>query len=66
MAIHSSFLAWRIRDRGAWQATVHGVTNIILQEILTSLKPFKTFIRLLYDDSVLSGIRRGINKQTLL
>ena len=26
MAIHSSFLAWRIpMDRGAWWATVHGV-----------------------------------------
>ena len=34
--------------------------------ILTFLKPFKTFIRQLYDDSILSGIRRGINKQTLL
>ena len=28
MAIHLSTLAWRIpMDRGAWQATVHGVTN---------------------------------------
>ena len=28
MATHSSILAWRIRmDRGAWQATVHGVTE---------------------------------------
>ena len=28
MATHYSFLAWRIpRDRGAWQATVHGVTE---------------------------------------
>ena len=28
MATHSSILAWRIpMDRGAWQATVHGVTN---------------------------------------
>ena len=28
MAIHSSILAWRIpRDRGAWQATVHGVAK---------------------------------------
>ena len=26
MAIHSSILAWRIpMDRGAWQATVHGI-----------------------------------------
>ena len=28
MAIHSSILAWRIpTDRGAWWATVHGVTK---------------------------------------
>ena len=28
MAIHSSILAWRIpMDRGAWKATVHGVTK---------------------------------------
>ena len=28
MAAHSSILAWRIAmDRGAWQATVHGVTK---------------------------------------
>ena len=27
MATHSSILAWRIpMDRGAWKATVHGVT----------------------------------------
>ena len=29
MATHSSILAWRIPvDRGAWQATVHGVTRV--------------------------------------
>ena len=28
MATHSSILAWRISiDRGAWRATVHGVTK---------------------------------------
>ena len=28
MATHSSILAWRIpMDRGAWRATVHGVTR---------------------------------------
>ena len=28
MATHSSVLAWRIpMDRGAWQATAHGVTK---------------------------------------
>ena len=29
MATHSSVLAWRIpTDRGAWQATVHGVARV--------------------------------------
>ena len=29
MATHSSILAWSIpMDRGAWQATAHGVTKI--------------------------------------
>ena len=29
MAIHSSILAWRIpMDRGAWQATVHGLQRV--------------------------------------
>ena len=28
MATHSSILAWRIlKDRGAWQATVHGLAK---------------------------------------
>ena len=28
MATHSSILAWRLSmDRGAWQVTVHGVTE---------------------------------------
>ena len=27
MATHSSILAWRIPWRGAWQATVHGITK---------------------------------------
>ena len=28
MATHSSMLAWRIPiDRGAWRATIHGVTK---------------------------------------
>ena len=32
MATHSSFLAWRIpMDRGAWQATAHGVTKNWMQ-----------------------------------
>ena len=29
IAAHSSILAWRIhKDRGAWQATVHGVAEL--------------------------------------
>ena len=28
MATHSSVLAWRILARGAWQATVHGITRV--------------------------------------
>jgi len=32
MATHSSMLAWRIpMDRGAWWATVHGVTKSQIQ-----------------------------------
>ena len=27
MTIHSSFLAWSLMDRGAWQATVHRVAK---------------------------------------
>ena len=27
MTTHTSLLAWRIHDRGAWRATVHGVTK---------------------------------------
>ena len=28
MATHSSILAWRIPDRGAWQATVQGIARV--------------------------------------
>ena len=32
MATHSSILAWRIpKDRGAWQAVVHGVAKSLRQ-----------------------------------
>ena len=35
MATHSSILAWRIpKDREAWQATVHGVTNSLAKNKL--------------------------------
>ena len=34
MATHSSILAWRIpMDRGAWQATVHSVTESDTSEV---------------------------------
>ena len=33
MVTHSSILAWRIpMDRGAWLATVHGVTELDMTE----------------------------------
>ena len=36
-ASHSSILAWRIpMDRGAWQATVHGVTESDTTEQLST------------------------------
>ena len=37
MATHSSILAWRIpKDRGAWRATVHGVTESDMTEQLST------------------------------
>ena len=39
MATHSSILAWRVSmDRGAWRATVHGVTRV-RQDLVTKLLP---------------------------
>ena len=35
MATLSSILAWRIPDRGAWRATIHGVTESGTTERLT-------------------------------
>ena len=44
MATHSSILAWRIpMDRGAWRATVHGVTELDMTEQLSMQKPFQIF-----------------------
>ena len=45
MATHSSILAWRIpMDRGAWQTTVHGVTESDATEPL-STEHSKSFSR---------------------
>ena len=45
MATHSSVLAWRIpMDRGAWRATVHGVTESDMTEQLSTAQSFKSFI----------------------
>ena len=43
MATHSSILAWRIpKDRGAWWATVHGVTESEMNEqLITAQVPIK-------------------------
>ena len=38
IATHSSILAWRIlMDRGAWQATVHGVAESDMKKRLNTL-----------------------------
>ena len=40
IATHSSILAWRIRrDRGAWQARVHGVTELDTTQVTQSGLP---------------------------
>ena len=36
MVTNSSILAWRIPDRGAWQATVHGTTESGMTEQLST------------------------------
>ena len=44
MAAHSSILAWRIpRDRGAWQATVHRVTESDITEKLSTHTQVKRY-----------------------
>ena len=41
MATHSSIPAWRIpMNKGAWQATVHGIAESDMTEWLTTFKPF--------------------------
>ena len=40
MGTHSSVVAWRIpMDRGAWQATVHGIAELDTTERLSTLQP---------------------------
>ena len=52
MATHSSILAWRIpMDRGAWPATVHGVTKS-----WTPLKPLSAHIQTLFRFCQLSSL----------
>ena len=47
MAIHSSILAWRIpMDRGAWQATVHGVLRV-RHDLASKPPPTYTYVTLL-------------------
>ena len=51
-ATHSSILAWRIMDRGAWQATVHGITRAgheLALSFFIFIAPF-----LMYDPSEVS------------
>ena len=44
MATHSSILAWRIpMDRGAWQATVHGVAKNLRNILRLLLSTFVVF-----------------------
>ena len=45
MATHSSILAWTITmDRGAWQATVHGVAESDTIEQLTQMTLVKVVV----------------------
>ena len=50
-ATHSSILAWRIpMDRGAWQATVHGITESEITERLSTVQ----------------SVRYGVEKSTVV
>ena len=41
MATHTSILAWRMpMDRGAWHATVHGVTEVDMTKHMSQLIVF--------------------------
>ena len=46
MVTHSSILAWRIpMDRGAWQATVHGVSKSNTTEQLSTAQDVNQFYK---------------------
>jgi hypothetical protein len=46
MAIHSSFLAWRIPwDRGAWWAAVHGIPKVTHNSAHTDIGVFHFLIQ---------------------
>ena len=46
-ATHSSILAWRIlMDRGAWRATIHGVTRSDTTEWLSTMTNIKRLIKI--------------------
>ena len=49
MATHSSILAWRM-DRGAWRATVHGVSQLdtTMQLTLSLFKHFEVLKQVKY------------------
>ena len=48
IATHSSILAWRIpMDRGAWRATVHGVTELDMTERLSTAQYMVFYFTLL-------------------
>ena len=48
MATHWNILAWNLMERGAWQATVHGVTKSQIQ-----LKGLSTYAFSLAEDFAL-------------
>ena len=76
MATHSCTLAWRIpMDRGAWRATVHGVTKSRsqLRLITAQLTPvndldhfYSTFIQTHFPVWFLSGVHTEKLNRTVL
>ena len=58
MATHSSVLAWEtLMDRGAWRATVHGVTKIRTQLSDLSTTQHSTLILILLNKEILRIIK---------